>query len=222
MEQPPEQTQAPPSLASARRPQPKRSILGFLCIVWLQNARWEDWSLEVCWFPRGETKACIGENCQCLKIEKERGLLTKIANGCNIWNCADPEEVETARLYVLSTYWIQCATPHNYEYNVKIGSLMGKTGKGEIIQSVYTLAPNGFISNKWEWVWHYRWQLRWCLQVCNWWQCQQQHRKTPGPKKANEPAWTIKDVSISKANRAHPQQSFCSCPGNGPHSDIYI
>ena len=97
-------------------------------------------------FLEQKTKDCIDEIRQSLKVEKERDLLTKIANGCNIWDRADPE-VETARLHVLSSHCIQCATQHNCECNVKIGSSVGKTGKGEIMQSVCALASNNFTSS---------------------------------------------------------------------------
>ena len=39
-------------------------------------------------------------------------------------------------------------------------------------------------------------------------------QQAPKMKKANEPAWTIKDGSISKASQWHPQQSLCNCPIN--------
>ena len=56
-------------------------------------------------------------------------------------------ESAVARLHDLSSYCIQCATQHNYERNVKIGSSIGETGKGEIMQSICALASNNFISS---------------------------------------------------------------------------
>jgi hypothetical protein len=101
-------------------------------------------------FLEEKTKDCIGETRESFKVEKERDLLTKIANGFNIWNRADPEvETAAARLRVLPSCCIQRATQHNFdcERNVKIGSSMGKTGKEEIMQRVYALASNNFISS---------------------------------------------------------------------------
>ena len=81
-------------------------------------------------FLEQKTKDSIDEIRQSFKVEKERDLLTKIMNGCIIWNRAHPEvETAVARLHVLSSYCIQCATQHNCERNVKIGSSMGKLVK---------------------------------------------------------------------------------------------
>jgi hypothetical protein len=92
-------------------------------------------------FLNEKTKDCIGEIRQSLKVQKEYSpLLTKIANGFNlVWNHEHPGTV-TDRLHILSTSFIQCTTQHNCERNVKIGSLMAKTGKGETMQMGYALA----------------------------------------------------------------------------------